>query len=236
MKKISLLDMPEDHTDKVHYCDRNKDYPTNEKKLNHQKSKLTQFASLETLIADVAKILEMPVQELCDWTNEAPIPEGVLKIVLTTAKRLKLNPILDQIAWEWSRESGYQVYIPIDGWIAMIHREPSFQGVAFSQAQETDNGVPIWMECTIYQANLTHPVTVREYYVELKTQHPVWQHMPCRMLRHKTLQQCARLAFGICAPEFEKPIVNKNLTQSSNNQSKLSAKEPKDYLRQMLSK
>jgi hypothetical protein len=29
--------------------------------------------------------------------------------------------------------------------------------------------------------------------------------MPRRMMRHKTLQQCARLAFGISAPDLKSP-------------------------------
>jgi hypothetical protein len=59
------------------------------------------------------------------------------------------------------------------------------------------------MECTVFRSDLSHPVTVREYYAELKTDHKIWQQMPRRMLRHKTLQQCARLAFGISAPELK---------------------------------
>lgn len=61
------------------------------------------------------------------------------------------------------------------------------------------------MECTIYRSDRTHPITVREYFIELKTEHIAWQKLPRRMLRHRTVQQCMRLAFGITSPEQHLP-------------------------------
>jgi hypothetical protein len=45
------------------------------------------------------------------------------------------------------------------------------------------------------------PTITREYYLEVKTEHPTWLQMPRRMLRHRALTQCARLAFGIGNPQ-----------------------------------
>lgn len=78
-----------------------------------------------------------------------------------------------------------------------MHRQPTFQGITFDQSPESEKGIPIWMECAIYRSDLTHPIKVREYYEELKKDHPMWTQMPRRMMRHKTLQQCARLAYEI---------------------------------------
>lgn len=123
----------------------------------------------------------------------------------STSQRLALNPLMGHIAWEITPKGDWEIYIPIDGWIAMIHREPKFQGIAFDQSIQTENGIPIWMECRIYRSGLAHPISVREYFSELKTEHPTWAKMPRRMMRHKTLQQCARLAFGISAPDLKSP-------------------------------
>ncbi len=112
---------------------------------------------------------------------------------------------MGHIAWEVTPKGDWEIYIPIDGWIAMIHREPKFQGIAFDQSSQTEYGIPIWMECRIYRSDLTHPITVREYFSELKTDHLIWAQMPRRMMRHKTLQQCARLAFGISTPDLKGP-------------------------------
>src|SRR6185437_8589215 len=48
----------------------------------------------------------------------------------------------------------------------------------------------------IYRKDRNHPTTVTEYMSECKRTSPAWQSHPKRMLRHKALIQCARLAFG----------------------------------------
>lgn len=202
MKRVPILDMPEDLLDN--------DQP-------HRPSEPT----LDPLVTEVANTLGITSQELSHWAKEAVAPEEVLKVILRTALRFKLNPLVGQIDWELNLDGSYEVYIPIDGWIAMIHREPSFKGLSFSQATETELGIPLWMECSIYRADLIQPITVREYYAELKTDHPMWTQMPRRMLRHKTLQQCARLAFGISIPELNprrhatRPLVSSISLQTS---------------------
>jgi hypothetical protein len=158
-------------------------------------------------IAQLKKVLQEELQidaiQLESWCAEhASIPAEKMLMLLTKAKRYGLNPTFGEIACEMSDEFGWQVYIPIDGWMSLIARQPSFQGMVFAHAQQEEHGVPIWMECSIYRTDRVVPMTVREYFSEVKTQHPAWQQMPRRMLRHKTLQQCARLAFGICASEL----------------------------------
>jgi hypothetical protein len=187
MKELSILDLPEDLLEEDH---------------RHRPSE----PILDELVTEVANTLRIVPQELRHWAKEAVAPEEVLKSILRVAKRYQLNPVLGQIDWEVSLDGSYEVYIPIDGWIAMVHREPSFKGLTFSQATETEEGVPLWMECSIYRSDLIQPITVREYYAELKTDHPMWNQMPRRMLRHKTLQQGARLAFGISVPELKIPV------------------------------
>jgi hypothetical protein len=65
----------------------------------------------------------------------------------------------------------------------------------------------MWMGCTIYRTDRIKPIEVKEYFTEMKTEHAAWQQMPRRMLRHRAMQQCARLAFGITVPEC-KPNAN----------------------------
>ena len=151
-------------------------------------------------LLDLAHLLGVSVGELKDWALKKGLPTELLDSVISLAKRYRLNPLLGHLDWELLPETGYEVFITIDGWITLIHQEPSFTGITFTQSAESQDGVPLWMECTIYRKNLMYPITVREYYAELKTEHPIWQRMPRRMLRHKTLQQCARLAFGIAVP------------------------------------
>lgn len=62
---------------------------------------------------------------------------------------------------------------------------------------ELIEGIPTWMECTIYRNDRILPIVIKEYFAEVRNNSPFWQQMPRRMLRHKVIQQCARLTFGI---------------------------------------
>jgi hypothetical protein len=221
MKMVSILDMPKDLLDEDRSDLRSKSQAAKLWNMRCQRGQLSGKSTLDVLVTEVANTLEIAPQELHDWTQEPLVPEAILKLILITAKRLKLSPLLGQIDWEQNPEGGYEIYIPIDGWISLIQQQPTFQGITFNQSSETENGIPSWMECTLYRSDLTHPITVREYFVELKTEHPMWQQMPRRMLRHKTLQQCARLAFGISVAELDKtkPQIIKTKFNPSNQKN-----------------
>lgn len=197
MKKVSILDIPKDLLFQKESKGIAKNQKAKHESIARNRSQEMPISDIEKLGGEISTNLGILRTELYDWAKETSLPEDVLKIILNIAKRFKLNPLIGQIAWELNKDGGYEVYIPIDGWIAMMHQQASFEGLLFDQATETENGVPIWMECTIYRSNLKHPITVREYYTELKTDHSSWQAIPRRVLRHKTLQQCIRLAFGI---------------------------------------
>jgi hypothetical protein len=228
MKKVSSLDLAEDLLEDDSIKVNSQAQPIPRKRAIGKKARVTKPKTLETLILDVAKTLKIDPQELHDWIEERSVPQCLLKPILLTSQRLRLNPLLSQIDWELSEKKQWELFIPIDGWVAVIHREPSFQGITFNESNQTENGIPIWMECSIYRSDLTYPITVREYFIELKTEHPMWVQMPRRMLRHKTIQQCARLAFGIGMAESKISNPNEdlsNLEMHAKNQNISNAKE-----------
>jgi hypothetical protein len=53
-----------------------------------------------------------------------------------------------------------------------------------------------WIECTIWRKDRGKPVTIREYLDECLRDTGPWKSHPRRMLRHKAIIQCARVAFG----------------------------------------
>ena len=234
MKKASILDLAEDLLDADIAKEISKPSKGKCKNWRGQGSQPKTQESQDILMSEVANALGITIKELHNWMQESLVPEAILGSILTMAKRLKLNPLLGQIDWEQNPEGGYEIYVPIDGWIAMLHREPSFQGLTFNQSPETDQGVPIWMECSIYRSDLIQPITVREYYVELKTEHPMWQQMPRRMLRHKTLQQCTRLAFGISVAELKPIKHNAAITKKENVAKGARLQTSKQILREKL--
>jgi hypothetical protein len=192
-----------------------------------------QIAQLKECLVNDLKINTI---EFENWyAQQETIPIKTMLTLLTHAKRYGLNPILGEIACDYSNELGWQVYIPIDGWVTLILREPNFQGMTFTQAEKEEQEVPIWMECTIYRSDRVVPMTVREYLSEVKTNHPAWQQIPRRMLRYKALQQSARLSFGISTPELNESkhcnhqtLDRDSITKQkvkSNNHSPQSSKE-----------
>jgi hypothetical protein len=192
-----------------------------------------QIAQLKDCLVNNLKIDTIELENWCAQQEKIPIKTMVN--LLTHAKRYGLNPILGEIACDYSVELGWQVYIPIDGWVTLILREPNFQGMTFTQAETEEQEVPIWIECAIYRSDRVVPMTVREYLSEVKTNHPAWQKFPRRMLRYKALQQCARLAFAISAPELSESkhcnhqaLDGDSITKQkvkSNNHSPQSSKE-----------
>lgn len=154
--------------------------------------------AIETLMAELANQLEIHPDALGDWVKEhTSVPDAVIQHALLLSKRYTLNPLFHHIAIESDGAQGWQVYISIDGWIDLLWRQKSLTGITFKEGPTSNQGVPVWMQCSIYRSDLRKPITVREYLVEAQTSHIAWTQMPRRMLRHKVLQQCARLAFGI---------------------------------------
>ena len=172
MKKVSILDLPEDLLEDNPTKGITKTQGIKSTASIRLSNKPGSQMAIEDLMKEVSQSLDVDTQELIEWITSHSIPAEVLKLILRTAKRFRLNPLLGHIAWEFNDENHWEVYIPIDGWIALIHQEPTFQGITFDQAAELENGIPIWMECTIYCSDLTQPLTVREYFSELKTDFP----------------------------------------------------------------
>jgi hypothetical protein len=79
----------------------------------------------------------------------------------------------------------------------IINQHTQFSGMSLQQATEEKEGIPVWMECCIYRKDRILPIVIKEYFDEVKSEHPGWKELPRRMLKHRAIQQCARLAFNI---------------------------------------
>jgi len=160
-------------------------------------------------ISPMAKALKCAAQAvgmtpacLTTWFSQYPqLSEVTQETCLRLIAEYRLNPRADEIDLVQFEEGRWQVFITVNGWAKLINAHPAFCGIEFSEASELHQGVPIWMGCTIYRTDRIKPIVIREYFTEMKTEHAAWQQMPRRMLRHRAMQQCARLAFGITVPE-----------------------------------
>lgn len=118
------------------------------------------------------------------------------------AKTYGLNPITREIYAFPSKGGGVVPLIGIDGYIAVMNRQPSFDGLEFAYSENlvavgNVKGAPEWVEARIFKKGCTRPTVVREYMDECFRPTEPWRTHPRRMLRHKALAQCVRTAFGM---------------------------------------
>jgi hypothetical protein len=164
----------------------------------------TELNTFEKLLAPAIKKLNCTSEELAAWLKQIPnTPEKVQQNALRLIGKYELDPFVDEIAIHQYEDANWQVFITVDGWSKLINSHPAFSGISFTQADELLGGVPAWMGCAIYRNDRVVPVEVKEYLCEIQTEHSIWKEMPRRMLRHRVIAQCARLAFGVSVPEIQ---------------------------------
>ncbi len=156
----------------------------------------------EKLLASAANKLGSTASELSAWLNQiSNTPQAVQHNALRLMTKHGLDPFTDEISINQYEDNHWQVFITIDGWSKLINSHPSFSGISFTESEELVSGVPTWMGCAIYRHDRVVPIEVKEYLCEIQTEHSIWKEMPRRMLRHRVIAQCARLAFGVSVPE-----------------------------------
>ena len=195
---------------------------------------------MNVALANVAKLLKVEEGDLQAWFHafaEAPTIQRLSVLHLMT--RYQLDPLCDEVSLVRLPTGQWYPFITIDGWTKLINQHAAFAGICFSESPQLMDGIPVWMECTIYRTDRAYPITVREYFSEVVTEYAAWKVMPRRMLRHRTLQQTARIAFGISggsAVEASIPphlATNKISPQSAGEHPTfLQAKGPSDFVAQ----
>jgi hypothetical protein len=102
-----------------------------------------------------------------------------------------------------------------------------------SKRVEEKEGIPIWMECCIYRKDRILPIVIKEYFDEVKSEHPGWKELPRRMLRHRAIQQCARLAFNIGLLHIGQSENSEAKNQSPDNKTKVILSEYRSGVNQI---
>ena len=168
---------------------------------------------LQIAINNLCQTLKLEPDELQLWLDQylgTPLYPQVQ--LLRLANKYQLDPLSDEIGLFQNQDGSDQPFITIDGCSKLINQHPQYAGMSLRDSTELIDKVPTWMECTIYRNDRILPIVIKEYFEEVRTDHPSWQQMPRRMLRHRVIQQCARLAFNI----------------SSSGQGSLKSPKPRD--------
>lgn len=117
------------------------------------------------------------------------VSDAQMSALLIVASQYGLNPWTKEIYAFPDQNNGIVPVVGVDGWSRIINSHPQFDGMDFQQDDES-------CTCIMYRKDRNHPVKVTEYMSECKRGVKPWQSHPKRMLRHKAMIQCARLAFG----------------------------------------
>jgi len=118
------------------------------------------------------------------------VTDAQLTALLLVADQYALNPWTKEIYAFPDKNNGIIPVVGVDGWSRIINSHPGFDGMSFRQDDES-------CTCIMYRKDRSHPVEVTEYMSECKRSNVgPWMSHPRRMLRHKAMIQCARLAFG----------------------------------------
>lgn len=116
--------------------------------------------------------------------------------LLVVADQYDLNPFTRELYAFPDRNGGIVPIVSIDGWLRIINERPECDGVEFVEGEADAHGLPTYIECVIYRKDRQYPTKVKEFMSEVNRGTPPWKSHPRRMLRHKALIQCARVAFG----------------------------------------
>ena len=148
-------------------------------------------------LVKAANQLEIDELELKAWADlQIAVPAKTILTLLRTMQNLHLDPLNAEIGFTQYEDGAWQVFITIEGCSKLLNQHSQFNGLTFTQADTFIDGVPEWIECAIYRRDRILPITVREHYLEVRGENAIWQKMPRRMLRHRALQQCVRLAIA----------------------------------------
>ena len=191
---------------------------------NKNPSKNKGIDVLSQAIERTSTHLNIDKEELILWLDQQAAPLYTQLQLLRMAQKYQLDPLSDEVGIFEHEDQTQGVYITIDGWAKIMNQHTQYAGMSLRESTEHINNIPTWMECTIYRNDRILPIIVKEYFEEVRTAHPSWQQMPRRMLRHRVIQQCARLALGISCPESSYKSSDANTIQSSpikNNTEKI---------------
>lgn len=118
------------------------------------------------------------------------VSDAQLSALLVVANQYGLNPWTKEIYAFPDKNNGIVPVVGVDGWARIINGHPQFDGMEFEQDEES-------CTCVMFRKDRSHAIKVTEYMAECRRANAgPWGSHPKRMLRHKALIQCARLAFG----------------------------------------
>jgi len=171
----------------------------------------TQESSIDRNIAHIEEAKQRPtaIQAMAQRLNLSPAKlqetlratvfkganDAEFAALIVVANEYKLNPLTKEIYAFAAKGGGIVPLVSIDGWVRIMNEHPQFDGIEFEDIVD-DKGKVYAIESTIWRRDRSRPIKVVEYLDECKRNTDPWNKSPNRMLRHRSLIQGARYAFG----------------------------------------
>jgi phage recombination protein Bet len=150
-------------------------------------------------------------QRAKDGKAPPEISNEQLMALLIVSEQYGLNPWTREIYAFPDKMGGIVPVLGIDGWIRIINEHPQLRDIELKYPQVEADEMMQWFTVIIYRKDREKPIEVTEYLNECYRETDPWKQMPRRMLRHKALIQCARIAFGFAGlydPDEAERIAN----------------------------
>ncbi|MFA9439444.1 phage recombination protein Bet [Uliginosibacterium sp. sgz301328] len=148
----------------------------------HQVGALAEKMGLQVEARDLVDVLKATA-------FKGQVNDAQMSALLIVANQYGLNPWTKEIYAFPDKNNGIVPVVGVDGWARIINEHAQFDGMEFDQDDKS-------CTCVMYRKDRSHAIKVTEYMDECKRGTQPWGSHPRRMLRHKAMIQCARLAFG----------------------------------------
>jgi len=135
------------------------------------------------------KLLETLKNTVFKGANDAE-----LMTLVVISNEYGLSPLTKEIFAFPKKGGGITPVVSIDGWIRLANSHPQMDGLDFD-FDHSEDGKLVSCTAVIHRKDRSRPIRVTEYLSECRRNTEPWQ-MEHRMLRHKALIQCSRVAFG----------------------------------------
>ena len=150
--------------------------------------------ALTTLTKTLATKLDMGdgeglIETLKATAFKGQVSDAQMTALLVVANQYGLNPWVKEIYAFPDRQNGIVPVVGVDGWSRIMNEHPQFDGIEFDQDDSK-------CTCIIYRKDRSRAIKVTEWMDECRRDTGPWKSHGRRMLRHKAMIQCARLAFG----------------------------------------
>lgn len=153
----------------------------------------------KSLLVSMANKFDMETHQFANTIKSTCLPKEAtdeqFAAFLMVAKEHDLNPLTREIYAFPGKGGGIQSIVGVDGWAKIMNSHPMFDGIEFAMDHD-DKNVLQAVTAIIYRKDRDHPIKVTEYMAECKGSTEPWKKWPARMLRHKAMIQCCRIAFG----------------------------------------